>query len=107
MKRVEYKDTLILKFITKQRSNSTGEIIEVTPTTFSAYLETCEIEPTELAEITGIQTVDDSTYLVRFYADESTYTDLEPGDTYYVSFYWEFDGVKRCERIKVVIATDV
>ena len=107
MEKVEYKDTITVEFVT-QRYNSSTELTEnVVPTTYSAYIETAESTPEQLAELDDITAIDTSTFWVNFYAHEDTTEEIESGKAYYVAFYWEYGGVKKCERYGVVVVPNV
>jgi len=107
MLKVEYKDTITIQFETKRYSSASGEIENVEPDTFEAYVETSEISPKQIAELTSIQTINSYTYWVNFYASESTNEEIISGNAYYIAFYWEKDSVKKCERQGVVVVPDV
>jgi sulfur carrier protein ThiS len=107
MEKVEYKDTITLEFVTKRYDSSTGASVEVVPATYSAYLESCETTPEQIVELENIEVVDDSTYWVHFYASPVTDESVESGTAYYIAFYWEYGGIKKCERKLVVVVPDV
>jgi hypothetical protein len=107
VEKVEYKDTITIEFVTKRYNSVSEELENVVPTTYSAYLETAETSPEQLAEIDDITAIDTSTFWVNFYAHTDTAEEVTSGNAYYVAFYWEYGGVKKCERYGVVVVPNV
>jgi hypothetical protein len=106
--KVEYMDTATVEFKTRQISATTGEETDVTPTTFSAYLETGETLPVQIVQLDNIDVIDDSTYWVRFLASPDTHESITTDTAYYVAFYWESeDGLEHCERHPIAVVANV
>jgi hypothetical protein len=107
MDQVEYKDTVTIEFITKRYNGISGKVENVTPTNYTAYLETFSTTPQQIVELTDITAVDTSTFWVNFYAHTDTDSTISSRKTYYISFYWECNGVKKCERYPIAVIADV
>jgi hypothetical protein len=107
MEKVEYKDTIIVEFITKRYNYNTELFETVIPTSYAAYLETYQYDPQQIVELTDISEIDFSTFWVNFYAHTDTSASIKPNQSYYVSFYWKHGGTKICERYQIKVVADV
>lgn len=106
MNRVEYKDTLVVKFTTQAFDEDTEEFVDVIPTSYSAFLESFKTIPEQIVELTDIETTDGSNYYVRFYASPDTHEIVVSGLAYYIAFYWEYAGRKKCKREIVTVVAN-
>ena len=107
MEKVEYKDTITVEFVTQRYNSETEALTDVVPSSYSAYLETLETTPEQIVELEDITAVDTSTFWVNFYAHTDTAEEVKSGNAYYVAFYWEYAGVKKCERYPVGVVGNV
>ena len=101
--KISYKNTVQIRFKPEQFNGT--DWVFTTPDTFSAYLETPEVTPQQLAELPVVYG-NDEYYYVKFYASEETYSELKGGKAFYIAFYWEKNGLKLVERVLVVIVPD-
>lgn len=106
MEQVTYKDTITVEYNTQFYSTETGQTSDVTPDSYEAWLEAGTHDRDQLVEL-PVTVVDDNTYLVRFYASEDTHSQVEPNGIYFITFYWEYNGVKKCRPYPVEIVGNV
>jgi len=106
MEQVTYKDTITVEFNTQLYDTETEATSEVVPDSYEAWLETGTYDRQQIIEL-DVTAVDTTTFLVRFYASEDTHADVVSGGTYFISFYWEYLGVKKCSPYGIEVVGNV
>ena len=101
MRKVEWGDTLFEKFETTRKVNGIDTAVDAA--NYSAALETYVSEPTEVEELSCLK-IGTGEYVVSFYAEKTVYAPME---NYYITFYWDYAGLHKCERVAIKIEVDV
>jgi hypothetical protein len=101
---IEWGSTGFATFFTKQHiGEGDYEAIDPDEGSVEAFVESYVEKPVQSEECTVVKK-DTGEYNALFYADKSKYN---PGEQYYLAFYWKVSGVQMCERIPVTIHTDL
>lgn len=101
MRRVEWGSTIFEEFTCKEKT--TDSDVNIVPTSAAAFLETYVEKPVVVQSLPAV-VISDGIYVISFYAEKSKFL---PKQTYYISFYWEYDSYKMCERVPVLIKSEV
>lgn len=101
MRQVEWGDTEFIVYTCQAKVDDVWT--NVTPDNVYAVSESYATKPVFIESL-SCETDETGIYVAKFFADKTKYN---PKTVYYVTLYWHYNDVQKCERVPVSVKSDV